>query len=327
MAEPLSAGATQVTVAAAATTTHLRSSTDATTYGAEVTFTATAPDGVAGSVQFEDGDTDLGEPVEVSGGTATYATSELDAGEHHITAVFTPADRSYAASTSAVTTVTVAAASTTAELAVSASAPTAGDTVSFTAAVTDGVAGHVRFRDGDTPLGEAVAVEDGTATYSTNELPVGDHSITAVFTPSSSNYAGSTSDVVQVSVAPAPTGSGDDAPPPGDTAMPAPTPGPAPAPGPVPGVAPAPKKPKLLGAVVAGHKVHAVLPVVAGAPAGARTKIVWYVDGKKVGKGHKLKLKARWRGLKLTCTVTTTWGKGHHKHTVIKKSKAKRIKG
>ena len=92
-------------------------------------------------------------------------------------------------------------------------------------------------------------------------------------------------------------------------------------------VRPAPKKPKLLGAVVAGHKVHAVLPVVAGAPAGARTKIVWYVDGKKVGKGHKLKLKARWRGLKLTCTVTTTWGKGHHKHTVIKKSKAKRIKG
>jgi hypothetical protein len=72
------------------------------TGGSSVTLTATvAPSGAVGSVQFKDGATNIGTPVEVSAGTAVRATSTLAAGAHSLTAVFSPTNPgAFAASSS-----------------------------------------------------------------------------------------------------------------------------------------------------------------------------------------------------------------------------------
>ncbi len=57
----------------------------------------------------------------------------------------------------------------------------------------DAAAGSVQFKYGATNIGTAVAVAMGTASLTTSALPVGTHPLTAVFTPSSAAYSGSTS--------------------------------------------------------------------------------------------------------------------------------------
>ena len=69
------------------TTTTLASSSNPSTYGISVTFTATVPDGVTGTVTFKDGSTILGTSV-INGGTTTFSTSALTAGSHSITFVY-----------------------------------------------------------------------------------------------------------------------------------------------------------------------------------------------------------------------------------------------
>lgn len=59
-----------------------------------------------------------------------------------------------------------------------------GDSVTFTADATDGVAGSVQFKDGAANLGSPQAVNaSGVAGFTTTTLDVGTHPITAVFTP------------------------------------------------------------------------------------------------------------------------------------------------
>jgi Bacterial Ig-like domain (group 3) len=58
----------------------LTSSDNPSGYGQAVTFTATVPSGVTGTIQFMDGPGDLGVPVALAGGVAAYATSALAAG-------------------------------------------------------------------------------------------------------------------------------------------------------------------------------------------------------------------------------------------------------
>jgi hypothetical protein len=82
-----------------ATTTTVGSSANPSSYGANVTFTATvSPSAASGTVTFKDGATTLGTGT-LSGGTATFATSDLSAGSHNITAEYA-GDDTYAASTS-----------------------------------------------------------------------------------------------------------------------------------------------------------------------------------------------------------------------------------
>ncbi|NEA58351.1 Ig-like domain repeat protein [Streptomyces sp. SID13666] len=79
--------------------------------GAEVTLTgAVDPAGAVGKLAFFDGATALGE-ADVVSGQATVKTSALVAGAHDLTARFTPADpAAFVASTSAVVTYTITAA-------------------------------------------------------------------------------------------------------------------------------------------------------------------------------------------------------------------------
>jgi len=104
------ASTSQVTVlqniAALISTTTVLSPLSPVTYGTPVTFTATvSPTPTSGTVTFMDGANPLGSPVTLTGATATFTTSptQLSAGSHSITAVYS-GDLNFAGSTSAALT-------------------------------------------------------------------------------------------------------------------------------------------------------------------------------------------------------------------------------
>jgi hypothetical protein len=79
--------------------------------GTTVTLTATVtPSNASGTITFTDGGTAIGSPVPVSNGTATTTTATLPQGDRQLAAAFTPTDSTkFAASTSASVTYTVTA--------------------------------------------------------------------------------------------------------------------------------------------------------------------------------------------------------------------------
>jgi hypothetical protein len=96
---------------------------------------------------------------------------------------------------------------TTTVLAVTPASPAAAGTgETLTAKVSPvGAAGSVQFKDGSNNIGSSVPVTNGTA-EATTTLPVGTHSLTAVFTPTdSTKFGSSTSNTVPYEVN-APTG-------------------------------------------------------------------------------------------------------------------------
>jgi len=168
--------------------------------GTSVTFTATVTPSAAGTVLFKDGTAALSSGVPVTGGVATYTTSTLPAGTHSITAVFTPTDSTaFGASTSSALSYVVNASGATATTTAIAANPggpvTSGTSVTFTATVAPATApGSVQFMDGTNPLGSAVTVTAGSASFATSNLSIDTHSITAVFTSSTPTaFGGSTS--------------------------------------------------------------------------------------------------------------------------------------
>lgn len=95
-----------------ATTTGVTSSLNPSLVGQSVTFTATvAGTTPTGTVQFRDGGVNLGTPVALAGGVATFPTSSLAAGTHSITAAYS-GDADDAASTSPAISQVVSAVST-----------------------------------------------------------------------------------------------------------------------------------------------------------------------------------------------------------------------
>jgi len=88
------------------TSTVITSSANPSTYLGSVTFTATVASSSTGTtptgtVQFNIDGSNVGSPVTLSSGTATYTTSTLTAGSHTVIAVYTPGSTSFVASTSA----------------------------------------------------------------------------------------------------------------------------------------------------------------------------------------------------------------------------------
>ena len=160
---------------------------------------------------FEIGGVAQGNPVTVTSGTATLATTALALGANSLTAVFSPTTAAdYSSSTSAAKTVTVSAAPTTTTMtAALTSAPSttittapAGSSVTLTATVSPAVAGTVTFKNGTTTLGSPVAVSSGTASLVTTALTtIGANSLTATFAPTvSADYASSTSSALSITV-------------------------------------------------------------------------------------------------------------------------------
>lgn len=167
-------------VAQASTTVTATASSLTPAIGASVTFTATlAPTSATGTVTFKDGATVIGTGT-LGGGVATFSTSALLVGPHVITAVY-GGDVNQIAATSAAINVTVDQLATTLTLAASATNPTPGALVTFTATIAPSAAtGTVTFKAGSTVLGTGV-LAGGVATFSTSTLAVGSYAITAAY--------------------------------------------------------------------------------------------------------------------------------------------------
>jgi hypothetical protein len=137
----------------------------------------------SGSVVFQDGTKVLATVALSASGQATFSTTALAAGTHHITANYA-GDGNFAASVAALDEVVQAASGT----ALTSSQTTAvyGEKVTFTAAVTGPLqsappGGHVVFKDGNTVLGTEALDATGHAVFSTTTLGVGSHHITASY--------------------------------------------------------------------------------------------------------------------------------------------------
>lgn len=175
-----------------ATTLTLSSSENPSTYGGLITFTAdvdAADDSApAGAVQFSVDGQNLGEPVPVGpGGTAeSPALASPDPGDHTVIAAFVP-EVGFSGSGDLLTQ-TVEAAPVTLELVSSDADTQVGDEVSFAAIVESTVAGTgtptgwVQFTVDGVPLGDAIALDDGTAgSEVVDDLAPGEHTVTATY--------------------------------------------------------------------------------------------------------------------------------------------------
>ena len=197
------------------TSTTLTSSATSVNAGQTITFTAavmpssTGPAAPSGTVQFLDNGTVIG-TSNLSGNSASFATSSLSPSvSHNITAVYS-GDGYYSTSTSAPAYLSPGTTSNTASISLAASSTSIvqGQNVTLTATVTPptrGTAptGYVNFISAQAgPLGQAI-LNGGVATFTTNLLPGGVSSITAMYT-GDSTYNPNTSIPVNISVAPQP---------------------------------------------------------------------------------------------------------------------------
>ena len=193
-----------------ATKTTLASSSASSVYTDPVTFTVkvssgtnTPPDGDIAVFLDNGSGTPIGN-IRLTGGTGQFTTLALLPGTHSITAVF-PGDLTFAQSTSAALTHTVAKAPSSLKLTAT---PTPEGMALIATAYgpyyTYGVqspTGTITFTSGSTVLGTA-SLNSGLAGIPFNSVPVGAYSLTAQY-PGDENYTGSTSNaVVQVLVPP-----------------------------------------------------------------------------------------------------------------------------
>ncbi|GAA4484814.1 hypothetical protein GCM10023094_38730 [Rhodococcus olei] len=148
------------------------------------------PANAVGTVQFKDGNANIGAPVAVSGGAATLPHTFDTVGAHSITAAFT-AGAGFHDSVSGAKTVDVTA-DTATTVQVQATA-LVGDDVQITATVTPPTAvGTVQFKDGDANIGEPVQVVNGAASITRKFDEAGTHSFVGHFT-GAAGYTDSTS--------------------------------------------------------------------------------------------------------------------------------------
>lgn len=191
------------------TTTTVVSSSNPSVIGGSVSFTATvaatapAVGTPSGTVQFFDGANALGAPVTLNGSAqASLTTSALSLGGHSITAQYA-ASTNFKASTSSAVTQQVNQDGSTVALASSVNPSTFGDSVIFTATVTQastgGVpTGAVTFLDGASTLGTGNLNAAGQATFTTSALTGGSHSITASYAGDTNHTGGASGALAQV---------------------------------------------------------------------------------------------------------------------------------
>jgi hypothetical protein len=203
------------TTTAVTTATSIRASVSAAVFGQNVTFmatlTASSTQAPGGTVQFQIDGTNAGSPVNVvtSAGvtTASFSTTTLAVGSHTITAIY-GGSGSFARSTGTLAGgLTVSQANTNTVVVASTNPSQSGQPVTFTATVTVSApstaaitpTGVVTFLDGTTPLGTAALAQSNgtfTASFTTANLSVGTHNITATY-GGDSNYLTSTVTIAQ----------------------------------------------------------------------------------------------------------------------------------
>jgi hypothetical protein len=170
---------------------NLSSSPGASVYGQKITFTATIAAGgeggltPVGTVAFVDGSATIA-VVNLNGkGTATFNTTQLGAGKHQITAVYS-GDANHPTSKSSSLTQEVGKASTEVALTSTLNPAPYGATGTLKASVhalapgSGTPAGTVTFREGEEIL-DVVQLSGHNATLSLKTLPLGAHEITASY--------------------------------------------------------------------------------------------------------------------------------------------------
>lgn len=186
------------------TTTSVGLSTTAspTLIGKMASFTArvTSATGVpTGSVTFKDGNAVLGTVAPNAGGVASLSTTQLSAGDHAITAIYS-GDVDYLGATSAAVQQTVNLAQTTLTLSGPARAVDEGTSAQFTAVLqSPGITptGTVTLLDGAAVIDTQTVSGMGTFSFTTAGLSVGTHALTAKY-GGDGNNAGVTSAPITV---------------------------------------------------------------------------------------------------------------------------------
>ncbi|MBC5785079.1 Ig-like domain repeat protein [Ramlibacter sp. USB13] len=191
-----------VSQAQTASVTVLTSTPSASTAGQSVTLTATVTgSNPTGVVTFTDGAATLGAKPLASG--SVTLSVKLPGGSHALTAVYA-GDAANTASTSSTLTHVVSAAASTTTLSVTPSGAAIGQNVTLMAKVAGyNPSGAVTFTAGGTPIGTA-PVTGGAATLSTAGLGPGSHVLSASYAGDASN-ATSTSATVSVTVSARPS--------------------------------------------------------------------------------------------------------------------------
>jgi len=147
--------------------------------------------------------TAVGNGVAAIFGDATFSTAALLPGDQTVTAVYGGDEDDNVSEASASLVVTT---NTTTALETSSSSVAIGETVTFTATVeyADGAAsGSVVFKKGGTTLATET-LADGSASFSTDALAVGDHTIKAKFT-GDTGFENSRSDTIDQAIEPGET--------------------------------------------------------------------------------------------------------------------------
>ncbi len=188
------------TVAQIATTTTLSSDANPLSAGATLHLTATvAPAATAdgpltGQVTFADAGTPLGTASLDGSGQATLTVNTLAVGSHTLIASYGGATN-YATSTSAPLAQQVQKTATTVSVTQSATTVLAGMPVSFTATVTGSTGiptGMATLYDGGTSIQTATLNAQGIASFSTNALSSGAHTLTVGYGGDANYEAGTT---------------------------------------------------------------------------------------------------------------------------------------
>ncbi|NWJ47138.1 MAG: Ig-like domain repeat protein, partial [Chloroflexi bacterium] len=184
-----SSGTGSLTVNAAATTTTLASSAASPVYGQVVNFTATVsgPGAPIGTFSFSLDGVDQG-TVSLNGGTASFTPAgPLAVGSHSLKATFNDGNN-YASSSATLSNLVVSKATTALKLTSDNNPSMIGTVVNFTAQVSvvspgDGVpTGSITFSlDNGAITGTASMDNSGAATFSTDKLTVGSHTVVASY--------------------------------------------------------------------------------------------------------------------------------------------------
>ena len=204
------AGGQQVN--AAQTTTGVSSSANPSVFGQNVTFTAAVSvnspgsGSPSGTVQFQADGQNFGGAQPVDGnGHASVSMSGLAAGNHPITATFTSNNANTANSQGSLNGgQQVNPAATTTSVLSSRNPSEFEQSVTLTASVRASApgfgtpSGTVQFRDNGTDIGGPRALDgSGNVSFDTSALTVGDHTISAVFIPTTGNFTGSSGSIGQ----------------------------------------------------------------------------------------------------------------------------------
>jgi large repetitive protein len=179
----------------------LVSSTNPSSYGASVTFTAALSSGPTGTVTFKAGSTTLGTGT-ISGTQATFTTTALALGTSSIAATYA-GNTNYNTVTSSAVSQVVNKDTPTITLTSSANPAAYGSSITLTASISNGATGTITFYNSGTSIGTGT-ISAGVASLSISSLALGSHSMTAGYA-SNTDYNAATSNTVTQNILTQPT--------------------------------------------------------------------------------------------------------------------------